>query len=395
MTTFNSTIFNPTHLVLELTQAAMDRAWSKTKSQTNNSANAASRWQSYLNQVVLDAFLPWLQTEEDAAAKVAFTQTEQASIWEVVNGTAIAIQDAKLVLIPTEAEDLSELRVPQEWVDIPQWSADYYLAVQVNVDAGYVRIWGYATHQQLKSTGDFSYSDRTYTLADDDLITDLNALWVARELCPDEVTQAALEPIAELTPAQADNLIERLASQSQLLPRLAVPFTTWAALIQNPRDCSRLAAARRGTPTRMPVMRWLQQGVANLSAEFGWRQIEMAPSTIGARGAVTSEATAVPAFGLAKKLTIANQPYELKILPLEEAGSWRFELSCLTAGCMIPAGFKLRLLTEDLRTFDGSEDVATEPAEHLCLELDLGPGESLIWQIEPTPDSYQPEILQF
>ncbi len=391
MTAFNPTIFNPTHLVLELTQAEMDRAWS----QSDNSGSGASRWQKYLNQVVLDVFLPWLKTEEDSAAKSAFAQAVQADRWEVVNGTEIALKDAKLVLLPSEAEDLSELRVPQEWVDIPEWVADYYLAVQVNVDAGYVRIWGYATHQQLKSTGEFSYGDRTYTLTDDDLITDINALWLARELCPDEVTQAALEPIAELTPAQTDSLIERLGSPTQLLPRLAVPFITWAALMQNPSGCRRLAAARRGTLTKTPVLQWLQQGMANLSAEFGWRQIEMTPSAIGARGAATSETTAVPAFGLAKKLAIANQPYELRILPLAEAGSWRFELSCLTPGCMIPLGFKLRLLTEDLRTFDGNEDVATEPAEHLCLELDLDPGESLVWQIEPTPDDYQPEILQF
>jgi len=26
--------------------------------------------------------------------------------------------------------------VPQEWVDIPEWAADYYLAVQVNPDSG-------------------------------------------------------------------------------------------------------------------------------------------------------------------------------------------------------------------------------------------------------------------
>lgn len=298
MSTLNSTIFNPTHLVLELTQEIMDRAWS----QTSNTGSATSRWQSYLNQVVLDAFLPWLKMEEDSAAKAGFERAAQADIWELVNGSAIALKDAKLVLIPSEAEDLSELRVPQEWVDLAEWSADYYLAVQINVDAGYVRIWGYATHQQLKSTGDLSYSDRTYTLADDDLITDISALWVARALCPDEVTQAALEPIAsgKLSSTQVDNLIERLGNQS-LLPRLAVPFSTWAALIQNPRNCRRLAATRRGTPARTPVMQWLQQGMANLSNDFGWRQIEMAPSAIGARGSVTAEATAVPAFGLAKK----------------------------------------------------------------------------------------------
>ncbi len=391
MTILNSTIFNPTQLVLELEQATIDRAWS----QTNNSGNATSRWQSYLNQVVLNVFLPWLQTEEDATAKPGFSQTAQADIWEVVNGTAIAIKDAKLVLIPSEAEDLGELRVPQEWIDLAEWTADYYLAVQVNVDAGYIRVWGYTTHQKLKNDGNFSYGDRTYSLTDEELITDIDALWIARELCPDEVTQAAVEPTAELTSTHAENLVERLGSQSEMLPRLAIPFATWAALIKQPSWCHRLAANRRGTLNRTPVLQWFKQGMTNLTTDLGWRKIEMTPSVVGAKGAATADATPVPAFGLAKKLAIADQPYELKILPLEEADSWRFELCCLTPGSMIPVGFKLRLLTEDLQAFEGNEDIATAATGQLSIEVDLEPGESLVWQVEPTPDNYQSEILQF
>jgi hypothetical protein len=389
MNTANSTIFNSTDLVLELDQGTIDRAWL----QSQTSSNPASRWQNYLNQVALAVFLPWLQAEEDATAKAQIPQSEQAAIWEMVNGTAIAIQDAKLVLIPSEADDLGELRVPQEWIDLPNWAADYYLAVQVNVDAGYVRVWGYSTHQQLKQ-GIFNQSDRTYSLADDELIGDLNTLWVARALCPNEVTQAAIEPLPELSTAQADNLIERLGNPSQLLPRLEVPFSTWGALLQNPQWFRRLGAARRGIATKTPVLQWLKQGLSDLSNEFGWRQIELSFSAEGARGTATADAV-VPAFGLAKKLAIANQPYELKILPLEEAGSWRFELSCLTPGCLIPVGFKLKLLTSELQDFEDNEEVATEAVPQLVLEVDLDPGESLVWQVEPTPDNYQQETLQF
>jgi hypothetical protein len=388
-TTANSTIFNPTNLVLELDQGTIDRAW--LESQT--ASNPTSRWQNYLNQVALAVFLPWLQTEEDATAKVQNQQPEQAAIWEVVNGTAIAIQDAKLVLIPSEADDIGELRVPQEWIDLPSWAADYYLAVQVNVDAGYVRVWGYATHLQLKQ-GTFNPSDRTYSLSDESLIDDLNAFWVARALCPDEATQAEIESLPELAPAQADNLIERLGNSAQLLPRLAVPFSTWGALLQNPQLVLRLGAARRGIATKTPVLQWLKQGLSDLSNEFGWRQIELSLSAEGARGAATADAV-VPAFGLAKKLAIANQPYELKILPLEEAGAWRFELSCLTLGCLIPAGFKLKLLTSEFQDFEDNEVLATVAVAQLALEVDLDPGESLVWQIEPTPDNYQQEVLQF
>lgn len=391
MTTTNPTLFNPAQLVLELNEATLQQAWNQSQA----AATPSSRWQTYLNQVTLNVFLPWLQEEEDAGAKVTFNQAPRANIWEVVTGTAITLEDnAKLVLIPSEAEDTSELRVPQEWIDIPEWSADYYLAVQVNVDAGYLRIWGYATHKQLKSEGTFSHGDRTYTLAEDDLVTDLDVLWVARELCPDEVTQVAVEPITTIAPAQAENLTERLGNKSQLLPRLAIPFPMWAALVKNSTWCQNLAAKRRGVTAKASVLQWLQTGVSNLAEELGWRQIQFQPTVVGARG---EGATATPnATGLAKQLTIANQPYELKILPnTEEAGVWRFELRSLALGGMIPTGFKLRLLTEDLQAFAGNEDVATAPVEHLYLEVDLEAGEGLVWQIEPTPDNYQMEVLYF
>lgn len=293
MITTNSTIFNATDLVLEIDQATIERVW--LLSQT--ASNPSSRWQNYLNQVALAVFLPWLQAEEDATAKIQWQQEQQDAVWEVVNGTAIAIKNANLVLIPSEADDLEELRVPQEWIDLPNWQADYYLAVQVNVDGGYVRVWSYATHQQLKQ-GSFNHSDRTYSLTDEELIGDLNALWVARALCPNEATQAVIEPLGELSPVQANNLIERLGNPAQLLPRLVVPFATWSALLQNPSWCLRLAATRRGIATRTPVLQWLKQGLSNLYTEFGWRQIEVTLSAEGAKAATTD--AVIPAVGLAK-----------------------------------------------------------------------------------------------
>ncbi len=393
MTTTNQTLFNPTQLVIELNQATIDRAWK----QSQKAGNSTSQWQQYLNQTTLDTFLPWLREEEDSTAKAGLEGTNQRDLWSVVNGAAIDIDGAKLVLIPTEAEDLSELRVPQEWIDIPELVADYYLAVQVSIDGGYIRVGGYATHQQLKNNGDFSHSDRTYSLSDEELIADIDVLWVARELCPDEVTQAAVAPINTLADTQAANLIQRLGDRSQVLPRLAVPFATWAGLIKSSGLRSRLAAARRGEGSKTPVLQWLKEGASKAISEFGWRQIQMSPSASGARSATVAEPVSnnVSEFGLAKKISIANQSYELRVLPLEEADSWRFELCCLTPGCLILPGIKLRLLTEDLEAFEGNEDSASEPVEKLFIELYLEAGESLVWQVEPTPDNYQQEVLQF
>ena len=182
-----------------------------------------------------------------------------------------------------------------------------------------------------------------------------------------------------------------------MLPRLAVPFTTWAALIQNKTWCRRLGATRQGNTAKTPIVQWLKEGVSNVASELGWRQIEIAPGGVGARSAATLETarSAVPSYGLAKQIAIANQPYELRVIPLNETGSWRIELGCITPGCVILPGVKLRLLTEDLQSFEGNEEVATEPEPVLFIEVDLEAGESLVWQVEPTPDGYKQEVLQF
>ena len=394
MTATNPTLLNPSHVVLELSHNDLQQAWQQSES----AATPASRWQTYLNRVVSASFLSWLQAEEDKSAKTTFDKATLSDVWEVVNGTPITLGDTKLVLIPTEADDLSEIRVPQEWVDIPQWVADYYLAVQVNVDAGYIRVWGYTTHQKLKDTATFDYSDRTYSLTDEEIITDLNVLWVARELCPDELTQTAVASLAEISPTQAANLIQRLGNKSQLLPRLAVPFKDWGALMQNRSYSQRLTAKRRGKTAKVSVWQYLQTAAANLTEELSWQQIEFQPSFVGARDAASKDGEEAknPTVGLAKKIIISSQPYQLKILPLtQEENLWRFELSSCTTGGKVPEGFKLRLLTENLESFAGNEDIASEAVERLFLEVSLDKGESLVWEIEPTPENYQREVLHF
>ncbi len=379
-------IFNPTQIVIQLPETLQQTTWNKTQ----NAATPNSRWQTYLNQLTLDAFMSSAKEEQEATIKPWLNSQTLANIAELVNGTAIILGDAKVVLIPSEAEDIEELRLPQEWIDIPEWVADYYLAVQVNVDAGFLRIWGYTTHQQVKKNGTYDPIDRTYTLDDTDLITDLNAFWVARELCPEEETQTAVSPIPAISPTQANNLIDRLGSTEILVPRLAIPFTLWSALLQNDAWRNSLVEKRRGIE-RVSVLNWLQEEATNLAAQFGWRQVEFQPSIVGARGDM---ATAIPHKALAKQLTIGNQLYELKIFPIE-THTWRFELHSLALGAMIPTGVTLRLLTEDRQSFTGNEHTAITPVEMLDLEVELDPGEGLIWEIEPTPEDYQAEILHF
>ncbi|MEM9276516.1 MAG: DUF1822 family protein [Cyanobacteria bacterium P01_F01_bin.143] len=384
--TINLELFNSNQLVAELVPKTKEKAWTKSQ----NAATDQSRWQIYLNQLTLDVLLPLLKEEQDESVQLWLNNPTSTNIAELVNGTAIIVGNAKLVLIPSEASDLEELNIPQEWVDIPEWAGDYYLGVQVNVEDNFVRVWGYTTHQQIKTTAIYDNGDRSYTMNGDDLIGDLNVLWVARELCPEEVTQVEIAPIPEISVTQAENLIQRLGNKENILPRLAIPFPLWAGLMQNAAWRNHLVEKRRGIE-RVSVLNWFQKEVSDIITELGWRQIEFQPNISGARGV---SASIDSPKAIAKKLKISHQPYELKIIALN-SDTWRFELRSLALGGMIPPGFILRLLTAERQSFAGNEATASTPVEMLGLEVALDPGESLIWEIEPTPDDYQAEILKF
>lgn len=383
----NSNLFNPVYHYLELSPTALTQAWQQSRGST-----AASRWNAYLNQVSLNAILPWLQADRDSRATVWTNAAALPSFWEMVNGTAIAVNGKRLVLIPSEAADNSELRVPQEWVDIPTWAADYYLAVQVDPDEQFLTIWGYCTHQQLKTEGEYSANDRTYTLDEAQLIPDLSLLWVTAQVYVEEPTKATIPSLPKLALDQAESLLQRLGNPSVLEPRLAIPFHLWGALLEHGGWRQRLAERRQGIPEQRSIMQWLQAGISSLG-QLGWTQIQFQPSGAGAR----STETPLSATALSRQLIIAGQAYTLRILPIGDSntGSWRFELRNASPGRLIPSGFKLRLLTEDLQPFEGSEDVATTEVAELYIDVTLAPGEGLVWEVEPIPENYDQEILRF
>ncbi|MFN6486107.1 MULTISPECIES: DUF1822 family protein [unclassified Nostoc] len=352
-------------------------------------STSGARWRGRLNQMCLDAFLPWLREEVENAR--VWTQTAALpSFWEFVNGTAIACEEIRLVLIPTTAIDTAELRVPQEWVDIPDWVADYYIALQVNPNAGWVTIWGYTTHRQLKTKGVYDASDRAYCLDENDLIKDINGLWISRQLCPEEVLRESVAPLPTLPLAQAENLLQRLGNSEVVFGRLAIPFEHWGALLAHGGWRQRLYERRQGLSEQWSIQEWLQAGVSNLAQQLGWGMTRLQLAPRGLRSRETS-------VSLSRQLTVANQAYELRVFPRGnlEDNLWRFELRNANPDAMIPAGFKLRLLTEDLQPFINNEDTAIEAMPQLYIDVELEPGEGLVWEVEPTPDGYDREILRF
>lgn len=215
-----------TQLRLEISPTLQNQAWQQSMPYSTPSR----RWSAYLNQLCLDTVVPWLQEDYDCTIQ---SSTLLPNIGERVEGAVITLADqTRLILIPSETIDTDEFRVPQEWVDVPSLIGDYYFAVQVNPDEQSVKVWGYTTHAHLKTEGDYNWRDRTYSLDGSELISDLNVLWVARQLCPTEQTRSAVAPLSTLTPTQAENLVQRLNHPDVLVPRLAVPFELWGALIE-------------------------------------------------------------------------------------------------------------------------------------------------------------------
>ncbi len=345
---------------------------------------------AWLNQLCLQAFLPWFKEEIAPNAEVAPNLNALPSFWELVNGTAIIFDNYRLILIPTLAIDNDELRVAQEWVDIPEWVADYYVAVQVNPDDGYIEICGYTTHQKLKTQGIYDFGDRSYNLESDDLIQDLNVLWVTHQVNVSETLRAEVESLSPIDPTQGSNLLERLGNPKLKFPRLAVPFPMWGALLAQDNWRKKLYQLRQGLSVKWSIPQWLETGVDNIAQQLGWSRKELIVVPVGMRSGETVS-------GIARQLIIAGNPYEFRIFPTSQGENlvWRFELQSTIPEGQIPVGFKLRLLTEDLQPFENNEDIAQNPIDLLYLEVMLEPGEGLVWETEPISEGWEQEILRF
>jgi hypothetical protein len=368
-------------------------------------STAGAHWRAKLNQWAIAALLPWLQADHSPRARLWQAST-QASRWELVNGSAIecpALGQAppfRLVILPTDAIDTDELLVPQEWVDLPSWAGDYYLAVQINPDEGWIKLAGYTTHAQLKASAHFDPFSRSYSLPQSQWISDINVLWLAREFDPTAILRADIAPLPPLTAERANHLIQRLGQADLAFPRLDVPFSVWGALVEHGGWRQRLYEQRQGIAEPWSVSQWLRSGVSALAGQIGWEQLQLAP---------VSAMRSLPIPAVVRSLTIDGSAYELRIFianqlrQLDVANDssnetppiWRFELGCSEPTRLIPTGFTLRLLSEDLQPFENNTDVATAPVASLYVDVVLAPEEGIVWEIIPAPEEGDREILRF
>ena len=241
-----------------------DRTYSNVTAQNN----------AELNQICLQKIQVWL-TEIGIESTPTFSPAQMDSIWDVVNGFALTVGNRRLIIIPSDKFDREELSVPQEWVDIPTWMGDYYLAVQIDLDERTMNIWGYTSHRTLRETGTFDRIDRTYSISSDFLIGDLDILWMAQLLDLQEIT--IVPTIPSLNSDRSTSAIDRLSQPSPYSPRLDLDFNTWAAILSN-NDLREQLHQRRlqvttlqaVTTPRLSLTDWLRQEFSQ-ALEQGWQ----------------------------------------------------------------------------------------------------------------------------
>jgi hypothetical protein len=393
---FSTALIDSGQIHLEVDVAQRDRLWQQSQA----FATPVSRWNAYLNGMAIAAILPWLREE---GMEPRFNAAAAKHQWELVGGSLLQLgskqQPRRLVILAEEQLDQEEWTVPQEWVDSPNLAADYFLAAQVNPDDSSVRLLGFTTQPRLKAQGQLDFNQRLYSLDQAAWLGDLGLLSLALEV-PVEPRTAPIAP-AELSVEAANNLIERLGNPSQLTPRLEIPFDRWAALLAHGGWQQRLAEQRRGQPEQRSILDWVRNGLSNLGLSEGWSNTapSLVPAIAGVRRLASLEGAAVDeqgnALAIGRPLTIEGNAYQLNFIALDlETNRWRIELRGLD-GSMIQANWALRVFSENLQDFEGNEDRAETEQTHLYLDLQLAPGEGIVWETTPHAEGYIPEILRF
>lgn len=253
-------------LYLEILPDDQDTAWQKSQTLTNS----AGVWRAYLNRLLLDSFFDYVTEEYSFKVEVANPQRLPQS-WSILDGTLVSIEDKRLLLLPTETIDDKEVRISQEWVDIPSWVADYYLVAEVNPDEEWIRVKGYITHLEIKKSGSYDAVTREYSLDVNHIIEDISVLWLSQKFCPSETTIGKVDDLPFLPAKQAENLIQRLGNPDIIFPRLEVPFSLWGALLENEQYLTKLVKLRQGQEVIdnfdnqvTKLTNWLENLVGNL-----------------------------------------------------------------------------------------------------------------------------------
>jgi Protein of unknown function (DUF1822) len=241
-----------------------------------------------LNQLCMVAIKKWLGEVFDLELKSVFPcvlgeKENLEFISKLVNGFALQLGKTRLVFIPSQSIDLTEIEIPQEWVDLPNWAADYYVPIQVDVEGKYLHLWTFISHYDLKNNCEFDPVFRNYEITDDIETKNLDVLFTACELhALGELTpkRAAIAPLPTLASAEANELIKQLQEhRSGFSPRLELLFMQWGVILNDDREYLEkysnprilVSALSDKSKTRLVLTRWFDRQLNTIHQD--WKSI--------------------------------------------------------------------------------------------------------------------------
>jgi hypothetical protein len=340
MSNFATFELNPNSIWLEISPKIQEDAMAQAESLNSSQAEHCT----YLNTLCQAVTLPYFQ-EYDADAYFAASNSD---FWALeVNGCAITLCNHRFVLLPSDAIDLEEIRIPREWVDCAELAADFYLAVQISEEDGMARIWGYTTHDRLKKRGQYCSRDRSYVLAQDDVEENINSLWLLQTHFPDQIGRAPIPPIPTLSLDRLTQVLDKLAIPDLIFPRRAVEFEEWVAVLAN-STWRQMLLERRTAKVEMHSKSGMVQLRDWLEHHFeeGWQGIQQVinPQLIGSfMGAQVKRAKLID-LGL----NLSGHQLALMISVGEAEQGVSVQASVYPAGeaLSLPPHLKLAILTE-------------------------------------------------
>jgi hypothetical protein len=194
-----------------------------------------------LNLHCLNIVKAWIEETQGFSCEYIFPYigSRGRAIGQLLNGFCLKVNGNKIIFIPTENIDLESWEIPQEWIDLSNWLGNYYVPIQVDIEAQYLHLWGVITHAELKKISQPKNQFCYYSIPCGAMNSNLDFLWAACELqiAPKSDNIPALTPVNAIW---AQKLINRaISTPTPNLPRLILPFSEWGAILNHPEYLDR------------------------------------------------------------------------------------------------------------------------------------------------------------
>jgi Protein of unknown function (DUF1822) len=241
-----------------------DKIKAEILQETNQLSNKVASFRGYLNLLVRKTFISWL----NLMLKTNFSDTvnleDNLSIWEFVNGNAIDINGSRLILIPIETQDKTEFSIPEEWLKIPDWIGNYYLAVEVNLAENYLNFAGYTSYEDVKTYGKLDSFNHCVDFPYECLENDVSLITLEYQYGWDTIPK--ILPLPILSSKIKEKLCQEI--QDNLSPRLLVNFPQWLSLISDSKIRYQLFSNRQS----INLSQWFK-GEMQSTLTKGWQTL--------------------------------------------------------------------------------------------------------------------------